>query len=113
MLLAIDLGNSETRAGVWDGSAWQGIWRRSTNIASPVDDIAGWLESKIGAMFQPGSFKGAILASVVPRATDTMILAMNRVTGRAPVQLDADPVLGMDIRYNPPTALGADRLANA
>jgi len=112
MLLAIDLGNTETHVGVWDGSTWCALWRRRSIFAGS-DEFAEWLRAHIAESGIEASFGGVICASVVPTATDAIIQAATRVTECVPVRLSADSRLGMEIRYDPPQSLGADRLANA
>ena len=113
MLLAIDLGNTETQVGVWDGREWAGIWRRRTNAIGTVDEFVEWLEAQFAESSIAGVFNGAIVASVVPAATEAVIQAVAQVTECVPLQLTPDPRLGMKIQYDPPSSLGADRLANA
>src|ERR1017187_2624109 len=113
MLLAIDLGNSETRVGVWDGIAWLAIWRCPTTPSWTVNDVANWLKTQLAESLPEAAFAGAILASVVPAATAAMIQAVIQITECVPLRLAPNPALGMKIRYDPPNSLGADRLANA
>jgi len=113
MLLAIDLGNTETRVGVWDGDKWPAIWRRPTSATWTADELANWLEAHLNEGLPAVGFAGAVIASVVPDATVAMTQAVTQVTECIPLHLAPDPRLGLEIRYNPPNSLGADRLANA
>ena len=113
MLLAIDLGNTETHVGVWDGAAWRALWRRKTDAVGTAGEVEGWLVSRISESAFDDVFHGAVIASVVPAVSDVVTQAVTRVAACAPILLTADPKLGIEIRYDPPNSLGADRLANA
>ncbi|HLK13870.1 MAG TPA: type III pantothenate kinase [Fimbriimonadaceae bacterium] len=113
MLLAIDLGNSETTVGVWDGAEWRAVWRRETSIVGRSDTFDIWLRTNLAESQLATGVEGAILASVVPAQTEGVERAVRTVCGMPTVQLRHDPRLGMEIRYSPPDSLGADRLANA
>ena len=43
MLLAIDVGNSHSVFGVWDGSHWLATWRHQTDVETTEDELAAWL----------------------------------------------------------------------
>jgi type III pantothenate kinase len=113
MLLAIDVGNSETKIGVWYSAAWLAVWRRPTNLLIEADELADWLRANLsdaGFVQKPDC---AIIASVVPAVSDSVLEAVARVGGCVPIRFGPDPRLGIEIRYEPPSSLGADRLANA
>ena len=43
MLLAIDVGNTNTKFAIWDGAAWRAQWRASTDSQRTADEYAPWL----------------------------------------------------------------------
>ena len=43
MLLAIDVGNTNTKFAVHDGKTWRGQWRASTDPRRTADEYAPWL----------------------------------------------------------------------
>jgi type III pantothenate kinase len=108
MLLAIDVGNTDTKLGLSDGSNWLGIWRRPTHGEG---DLASWLSQNMAEAGIEGSITAAACVSVVPDL-DGMIIELSRaLTGSEPRFLRAAEV-SLKIYYQPPNSLGADRIAN-
>ncbi|MCA9547963.1 MAG: type III pantothenate kinase, partial [Myxococcales bacterium] len=77
MLLAIDVGNTHTVLGVYDGDALVGHWRIGTRARETADELGVLVHSLFRA---PGSglpadatIDAAILSSVVPPLTDTLV----------------------------------------
>lgn len=113
MLLAIDLGNTHTVFGLQDGQRWVHVWRRSTDAESTEDELAAWLRQLMtgaGLAFQVDDL---VYASVVPQANDAVERLAREWFHVEPVAVRPCPQLGIEVRYEPPHAVGADRLANA
>ncbi len=113
MLLAIDVGNTHTVCGVWSKNRWQAIWRKSTRPEETEDEVAAWLKT----MFDLGKLEwqidSAICSSVVPQVEATWTRLGNTWL-KTPVRfLRNGSDVGLDIDYDPPHAVGADRIANA
>ncbi len=113
MLLAIDVGNSHTVFGVLDGTSWSAVWRRATRLDDTADQLAAWIH----AMFEISGIRmtasGAVVCSVVPALNDEIREVCLGRLGVAPIFVEACEDLGIAIEYEPPSAVGADRLANA
>jgi type III pantothenate kinase len=107
MLLAIDVGNTQTSFGLWDG-AWQ-VWRRSTNPETTEDELGSWFLALAG---RP-EIEQVVYASVVPAFDRAIERFSARYLSRTPLKVTATLDLGLKILYEPPTSLGPDRLANA
>ncbi len=113
MLLAVDVGNTQTVVGLFADEKLAGHWRISTNAALTADElrvkVAGLLALD-GLSWSDVSH--VILASVVPRLTaaweDLVAAACD-----CPVMV-VGPGLktGMPIRYDNPHEVGADRIVN-
>ncbi|MEA2553239.1 MAG: type pantothenate kinase [Fimbriimonadaceae bacterium] len=104
MLLAIDVGNTDTKAGVWDGKHWVRFFRTPTQKGKQAPKFIDLL----------GNFhlERAICASVVPAANRELSSALKRAAALDLTFLSADAV-NFNIDYKTPETLGADRLANA
>lgn len=111
MLLAIDVGNTQTTFGVYDGS-WKFVWRRATRQDETADEIAAWLRSMFQLEGIPFELSRAIGASVVPPAKDKFSSMTQRWLGTEISWLEGSD-FGIEILYEPESAVGADRLANA
>jgi type III pantothenate kinase len=108
-LLTVDIGNSDTVVGRYQGARLAGFWRLTSGRLT-ADEATLLLEHVLGR--PRGS--GAVLCSVVPRLTPVWSEALERTTGRAPLEVTAELVRELlPIRYHDPSAVGADRIANA
>ena len=115
MLIAIDSGNTNLVAGVFDGDGFKGQWRAETDPARSageyVEIILAWLAS---SKITPDQIDGAIIASVVPVTTDPLRAACVEAVGcTAKVVGDEGLGLGLKIIVDQPDEVGADRLVNA
>ena len=115
MLLAIDVGNTNTLFAIHDGESFVAQWRSHTEATRTADDYAVWLSQMCrmeGLAF--GAIDGCIVSNVVPQAKFNF-----RNLGRR--YLDLDPLfvgephvdLGVEVRIDRPEQAGADRLINA
>lgn len=112
MLLAIDVGNTNTVFGFHNGSEWNPVWRLTTRAEATAHD---WLAALIAlsSASRPHPPSTAICASVVPPVDAALADAIYELY-RIPLQfLCAERVPALRIAYDPPSAVGADRLANA
>jgi type III pantothenate kinase len=113
MLLAIDVGNTNVVCGLWDGSSWVALWRRSTQTDDTEDQLAAWLSSMFSLAGFDWRVEAAICSSVVP-SLDAALAAMCKKWLKANLWfLRTGEQVGLPVEYHPPTAVGADRLANA
>ncbi len=115
MLLAIDVGNTNTKFALFDGADWRGQWRASTNAARTADEYAPWLSQLM--MFQNLSFQSVtacIISTVVPQALFNLRNLARRYAGVEPLVVGEDGVaLGIALNIDNPKEAGADRLVNA
>lgn len=114
MLLAIDVGNSHTVVGLYDGSSLVDHWRIAT-VAGRTDDELGVLLHGLFAVRgdTPSSVDSAILASVVPPLTDTLVRTIQRFFHTRCRVVGPGLKTGMPILYENPREVGADRIVNA
>jgi len=98
MLLAIDVGNTRTKVGLWDGSEW-----------ARVDAIESNSEG-ITALLSTLSATRAICASVVPTLNDAVSHALSPLD--VYFLTASEDFHGLYSCYRPPDTLGADRFAN-
>ncbi|HVL40291.1 MAG TPA: type III pantothenate kinase, partial [Fimbriimonadaceae bacterium] len=113
MLLAIDAGNTNTVLGVWDGAAWRAVWRRQTDPNDTEDQLAVWLKGLFDLSGLELIVDGVVIASVVPGLNESFTRMSERWLGVQPRFLRAGRDVGLEVDYEPPHAVGADRIANA
>lgn len=122
VLLAIDIGNTEVTLGLFVGRSLLRSFRVSSETRRTADE-AGLLLRHVfpelgaaaaaGVGKEPSNERAAVLASVVPPQTPIYVEAVKRLLGRAPLEVTADTASGITIEYRDPSAVGADRIANA
>ncbi|MEP6658916.1 MAG: type III pantothenate kinase [Acidimicrobiales bacterium] len=117
MLLAIDVGNTQTLIGLYGVGSAELVdhWRISTNAERTSDEYALVVQEFLG--FHGFSFAddigGVALSSVVPRVTAALREMTMKYFGFAALVVGPGIRTGMPIRYDDPKEVGADRIANA
>ena len=114
MLLAVDVGNTQTHVGAFDGTELIGDWRLATRGDSTADELALALAGSLQFRgLDWGGVEGLILSTVVPRlGPEYERLCGRHLTARfLPVGPTART--GMAILIDNPRELGSDRLVNA
>ena len=112
MLWAIDVGNTHTVVGLYEGD-WKAVWRLATHSGDTEDQIAATLHQLCSAQGIEFRAKRVIVGSVVPSANATWKYFAEKWMGVAPVFLESGDQVDLSITYDPPRAVGADRIANA
>lgn len=115
MLLTIDAGNTNVVFALYDGEAKRASWRISTEGRRTSDEYAVWLTHLMqGIQADPAEISGAIIASVVPRATFQLVGLCRHHFGHEPLVIGRTPLeLDLEIRLDQPDEVGADRVVNA
>ncbi len=115
MLLAIDVGNTNTMFAIHDGSAWVARWRSHTDSTRTADDYAVWLSQMCRMEGIPfGRITGFIVSNVVPQAQFNFRNFARRYLDLEPVFVGDEGVdLGVAVRIDRPEQAGADRIVNA
>jgi type III pantothenate kinase len=112
MLWAIDVGNTHSVVGLYDGS-WMNVWRLDTHHYATEDELAVALRGLCDMSGISFEASGVMVASVVPSLDRVLTSFAERWLG-CPVQfLRTGDQVGLGVDYSPPNAVGADRLANA
>jgi type III pantothenate kinase len=114
MLLAIDVGNTQTHIGAFDGDALVEHWRFATAGEDTADELAVRVSSLLGLRgVELGAVDGSIVSSVVPRLSPEYTRMCGEYLGGRCVMVGPGVRTGMAVRLDNPHELGADRLVNA
>ncbi len=114
MLLAIDVGNTNTVIGLYQADALAHHFRIVTKRQTTADEVGELILSLIERRgFDPSDIEGAILASVVPPLNRLFSEAFTALLGKAPIIVGPGVKTGMPLVVDNPAELGADRIANA
>jgi type III pantothenate kinase len=115
LLLAVNVGNTNTVLGVFRGAQLEHQWRTSTEPERTADELAvlfaGLLE-QVDLSFS-NQITGVVLSSVVPTSTGALREMVNRYFNFPPVVVEPGTRTGLSIAIDNPRELGADRVVNA
>ena len=115
MLLAVNVGNSNTVLGVFRGSELEHQWRLSTETERTADELAvlfAGLLDQTGLSFS-NQITGVVISSVVPTSTTALRDMVNRYFNFPPVVVEPGTRTGLSIQTDHPREVGADRIVNA
>jgi len=111
-LIAIDIGNTRTCIGIFNGEDIVGHWKISSLDRSASDEY--WIYLK---EFLKGSgaedVDGVVIASVVPRLTRTYVAICRDRLKIEPLLVDGRLDLGIELSVDRPGEVGGDRIANS
>ncbi len=114
MLLAIDIGNTHTVFGAYQGSKLLADWRVTSNHQRTEDEIGTQVLLFLkGKRISQKKITGVGISSVVPNLTDIFAVMARKYFGVEPVIISSSLKLGIKIHYDDPSSVGADRLCNA
>jgi type III pantothenate kinase len=113
MLLALDAGNTNVTAGLFAGAEVQNRWRLRT-VHDQTSDEWGLKLRHLFALegIAPDCVSGIIVASVVPPLDSTLAEMARRYFGREPEFIGPQTDTGLEVLYDNPREVGADRIVN-
>ena len=114
MLLAIDIGNTQTTVGLYSEDDMVGSWRLTTDVDRTADETRLWLRSLLAMEgFEAEDIDGVTLASVVPALTAAFRSFGDSIGPVSVMVLEPGVKTGIPILIDNPREVGADRVANA
>ncbi|NLY77917.1 MAG: type III pantothenate kinase [Tissierellia bacterium] len=114
MLLAIDVGNTNIVFGVYEGNKLINDWRISTDRNKTSDEYGILFEHIFkyhGLCLK--DVDDVIVSSVVPPLMHTLVEMITKYFDKKPLVVGPGIKTGMNIKYDDPKELGADRIVNA
>ncbi len=114
MILAIDIGNTHTVIGIYNGKKLLGNWRVTSFVTRTEDEFGALVKQFCdGAKIPLKKIKSIGISSVVPNLTDVCEKMARKYFMIEPIVVSAAIDMGMKILYDDPMSVGADRLCNA
>jgi type III pantothenate kinase len=113
MIIAVDIGNTETMLGLFEGREERASWRLATEVQRTGDEVALLLRGLIGAELgaEPWPVARGVIASVVPPLDRSWTQAFERL--QLPLRwVDAGSPLPVLLDVEAPSTVGADRVVN-
>ncbi len=114
MFLAVDVGNTQTVIGVFEGERVVKKWRLSSGRERTRDEFSillGGLLSTGG--YRAEDFEGAAMSSVVPPVAVALRSALDDLVGTGVLAVGPGIRTGMAIKIDNPREVGADRVVNS
>lgn len=114
MMLAVDIGNTNIVLGVYKQRELLHHFRLSTARQSTVDEY-GVLIHNLFTMsgIVVNQVEGVIISSVVPPLVQTIVDMCVKYIGKDPLLVGPGIKTGLNLRYENPREVGADRIVNA
>lgn len=114
MLLVIDVGNTNIVLGIFKGMELMDHWRVSTDRLRTTDEYGVLIRNLFYLNgVNSDEIDAIIISSVVPPVMPTLERMCQRYFGLTPLVIGPGVKTGMDIKYDNPREVGADRIVNA
>ncbi|NOX83783.1 MAG: type III pantothenate kinase [Alphaproteobacteria bacterium] len=114
MLLAIDVGNTNSVIALYKGADAVAVWRTSTSSTRTADEYAVWLSQLMAmANYKLSDINDCVISNVVPQSMFHFRNLSRRYFGTEPFVVGAGNIPGVEVRIPKPSEAGADRLVNA
>ena len=114
MLLAVDIGNTSVKIGLYNGSDSSSTWRTESNFSDNAGldfpSIQSWLSNNNVKLVD---IENIALASVVPHLTGTVSKSLKDYFNANLLIIDSKSTLGINIEVDNPAEVGIDRIINA
>ncbi|MDD5309480.1 MAG: type III pantothenate kinase [Deltaproteobacteria bacterium] len=114
MLFVVDVGNTHTVLGLYEGAELRHHWRLRTDPERTTDEWGLSLHTLFHLVgLDLAVVKAVAVSSVVPPAVHVIRRASQRYFGVEPLVVGPGVKTGLAIRYDNPREVGADRIVNA
>ncbi|OIN95194.1 MAG: pantothenate kinase [Deltaproteobacteria bacterium CG1_02_45_11] len=114
MLLVIDVGNTNSVLGIYDGKQLRCDWRIHTERNTTEDEFNVLATNLFaGSNINPKDIEKTIISCVVPPMASILDAFCRKYLRHAPHWIDYRSAVSMPILYSNPAEVGADRIVNA
>ncbi|MBM7569294.1 type III pantothenate kinase [Paenibacillus sacheonensis] len=114
MIVVVDVGNTNIVLGIYEGRKLVYHWRLSTNRSATVDEYGIMIHNLFQiAGVRLDQIQGVIISSVVPPLMRTLEQLCQKYLRKTPLVVGPGIKTGLNIRYENPREVGADRIVNA
>jgi type III pantothenate kinase len=114
MILVIDVGNTNIVLGAYDEKGYIADWRLSTDYKRTADEFGVFVTQLfIMKNLDPKKVEGVIISSVVPNMTYSIEHMVRKYFNLDPIVVGPGVKTGINIKYDNPKEVGADRIVNA
>lgn len=113
MLLVVDVGNTNTVMGLYEGRDLRGHWRFETANHRTGDEFNILLHMLLQSIgMKPAEIRGCCVSSVVPPLNSALHEACRKAFGWDPFMVEPGVKTGLVLHCDNPKEVGADRIVN-
>lgn len=113
MLLAIDVGNTNTSFAVYDGDEEKAFFVITTKMPRTSDEFASVIRGQLHTEgLKKGDITGCIISSVVPGVMHSLTSGVRKLADVEPMIVGAGVKTGVRISLANPREVGADRIVD-
>lgn len=113
MLLAVDIGNSQTVVGILEGKKIVTQWRLTSQLTRTADEIGLQMRALLSdAGISPAGIRRMAMASVVPALTPEFCRFGEEGLGVPTLVIDGSTDTGVPLEVPDPGSVGPDRIVN-
>ena len=113
MILAIDIGNTNIKLGVFDEGKLVHSLRLSSSNRKTADEYYYTIKNMLSGIVDFSEITGAIMSSVDPHLNYTVEHMITHYFGVNPIIVGGGIKTGLNIKYDNPKEVGADRIVNS
>lgn len=114
MILVLDVGNTNIVLGIYNNEKFIAEWRLSTDSERTADEYGiQVMQLFYGSNLKTSEVEGVIISSVVPNIMYSLERMINKYFGVQPIIVGPGVKTGINIKYDNPKEVGADRIVNA
>jgi type III pantothenate kinase len=110
----VDIGNTHTVLGIFDDNNLKRSWRVTSQLSRTEDEIWVVIDSLFSLdALNLNQIKGVCISSVVPELSRIYKRMVGKYLSLKPIFISPDLKLGLNILYQDPQSVGADRICNS
>ena len=114
MVLALDVGNTNIKIGLFDNDEMIHSWRMATDLVRTADEYGIALMQLLSSGgVTPSQIEGTIVSSVIPQLNYTIEHMLDYYLHMKPIMVGPGIKTGLNIQYENPKEVGSDRIVNS
>ncbi len=114
MLLVLEVGNTNTKIGVYDGDRLQVSWRLTSRREQTADEYGLFIETLFRTRgIDPRGIRGVAISNVIPPVQQTLESMCEKYFGIVPYSVEPGVNTSMPLEVDNPREVGADRITKS
>ena len=114
MLLVVEVGNTNTKIGVYDGTRLLVSWRLTSRREQTADEYGLFIETLLRTRgLAPSSIGGVAISNVVPPVQQTLEWMCEKYFGVSPLTVEPGVNTPITLNVDNPREVGPDRVVKA